>query len=86
MPKGLYILDDVFKGIRVAGGTPFFSGAKGKAKGEFGGLYVGGSKGKTSYGPKGGHIKKISPTTGKPIYYKKYEEKRSVKVAPPTEF
>lgn len=29
--------------------------------------------GKSSMGPRGGQIKKISPTTGKPIYYKKWE-------------
>lgn len=96
MGKGLYILEDVFKGIRVSGSTPFFSGAKGQAKGEFGGLYTGstgaskgagggGGGGKTNFGPRGGHIKGISPSSGKPIYYKKYEGKKSAKVAAPTE-
>jgi len=94
MPNGLYILDDVFKGIRLAGSTPFFSGAKGQAKGEFGGIYTGstgstgssgGGSAKSQFGPKGGHIKGTSPTTGKPIYYKKYTPKGSPKLAAPTE-
>lgn len=99
MSKGLYILDDVFKGIRVSGSTPYFSGAKGQAKGEFGGIYTGdtgastpttptktsGGGGKTNFGPRGGHIKGISPSSGKPIYYKRYEGKKSPKIAAPTE-
>ena len=66
-----YLFDDIFKGIKTVGegaGAPFYQGAKGKEKGQFGGQYVGPVK----WGPKGGHIKKISPTTGRPIYYKKW--------------
>jgi len=87
MPRSLYILDDIFKGIRTLGSTPFFSGAKGQAKGEFGGIYTGatGGGGKAQFGPKGGHIKSRSPTTGKPIYYKKWSPSNSPKIASPTE-
>ena len=34
---------------------------------------TGGGASKTFTGPRGGKIKKISPTTGKPIYYKPWE-------------
>jgi len=44
--------------------------------------YFGG--GDTSMGPRGGQIKKISPTTGKPIYYKKWEAKQGFNAHPVT--
>jgi hypothetical protein len=73
---GLYVKDEFFKGIRTVGsggGAPYYSGAKGNEKGEFAGIHTGSiGASKTQYGPKGGHISKISPTTGKPIYYKKW--------------
>ena len=76
MRKGLYVKDEFFKGIRTigsGGGAPYYSGAKGAEKGEFAGIHTGAiGAPKTQYGPKGGHISKISPTTGKPIYYKKW--------------
>ena len=89
MGKGLFVTDDVFKGIRTPGaGAPYFKGAKGASEGEFGGLYTGqiGSK-EGGYGPKGGHIKGVSPSSGKPIYYKKWSPsaKGGVKLARPTE-
>ena len=90
MKKGLFISDEFFKGIRTVGsggGAPYFSGAKGKEKGEFAGVHtgsigapmpnVGKPAAKTQFGPKGGHIKELSPTTGKPIYYKKWESGKS---------
>ena len=68
--------EEFFKGIRAIGGggnAPYFSGGKGNDKGEFAGLHTGQiGASRTQYGPKGGHIEKISPTTGKPIYYKKW--------------
>ena len=68
-----YVFEDIFKGIRAAGtGAPYFRGkVGGQQAGEMGGLYVGAQKPK--FGPRGGKIKKISPTTGKPIYYKKWQ-------------
>ena len=89
MGKGLFVTDDVFKGIRTPGaGAPYFKGAKGASGGEFGGLYTGQIGGKEGgYGPKGGHIKGVSPSSGKPIYYKKWSpsSKGGVKLARPTE-
>jgi hypothetical protein len=98
--KRLFISDDFFKGIRTVGGggnAPYFSGAKGRDKGEFAGVHTGSvgapmpnvgapaSGGKSSpkgqYGPKGGHIKEISASTGKPVYYKKWASGASNKVA-----
>ena len=87
MGKGLFIEDDFFKGIRTVGtgGTaPYYKGAKGQAAGEFGGMYTGQLGSKSSFGPKGGHIKKVSATTGKPIYYKKWDGSQAPKVAQPT--
>lgn len=69
-----FVLEDIFKGIRSTGegaGAPFFQGKKGQAKGQFGGQFAG-STGK-EWGPRGGHIKEISASTGKPIYYKQWE-------------
>ena len=68
-----YVFDAIFKGIRAAGsGAPYFRGnVGGQQAGEMGGLYVGQQKAKM--GPRGGKIKKLSPTTGKPIYYKKWQ-------------
>jgi len=69
-----YVFDDIFKGgIRVAGtGAPYFRGkVGGQQAGEMGGLYVGPQK--STVGPRGGKIKKISPSTGRPIYYKKWQ-------------
>ena len=93
MGKGLYIEDEFFKGIRTigtGGGAPYYKGAKAQGAGELGGMYtgqLGGGGAKTQYGPKGGHIKKLSATTGKPIYYKKWNAGNSnaVKLAQPTE-
>jgi hypothetical protein len=84
---GLYVLDEIFKGIRTPEGKPFFSGAKGQAKGEFGGLYTGniGASQKSTIGPRGGNIKGTSPTTGKPIYYQKWKPSARTKIAAPTE-
>ena len=39
---------------------------------EGGAPYFGGAASKPTMGPRGGKIKKVSPTTGKPIYYKKW--------------
>jgi len=68
-----YVFDDIFKGIRAIGsGAPYFRGkVGGQQAGEMGGLYVGPQKSTT--GPRGGKIKKLSATTGKPIYYKKWQ-------------
>ena len=68
-----YVNDDIFKGISApVSGAPYFRGKTGgQQSGEMGGLYVGAQK--TNFGPRGGKIKKISPTTGKPIYYKKWQ-------------
>ena len=83
--KRLFIADEFFKGIRTLGAganAPYFSGAKGGEKGEFAGIHTGQlGAAKTQYGPKGGHIKEISPTTGKPVYYKKWQAGASNKVA-----
>ena len=79
MSKGLFIKEEIFKAIRTiggGGGAPYFSGAKGTEKGEFAGIHTGdiGAQGaqKPHMGPRGGQIEKYSPTTGKPIYYKKW--------------
>lgn len=75
MSSNHFIEDGIFKGIRSIGerpGSPFFEGKSGgQQKGQFGGLYVG--PGKEAWGPKGGHIKGVSPVTGKKIYYKKWQ-------------
>jgi len=77
--KRLFIKEEIFKAIRAiggGGGAPYFSGAKGNEKGEFAGIHTGdiGAQGaqKSHMGPRGGQIEKYSPTTGKPIYYKKW--------------
>jgi len=80
---GLFILEDIFKGISTVGqdsAAPFFQGAKGQAKGQFGGQFTG-SLGK-EWGPRGGHIKEISAKTGKPIYYKQWEGKQQAVAQP----
>mgnify|MGYP003144286395 FL=1 len=83
--------------VGQGGNAPYFSGAKGNEKGEFAGVHTGSigapmpnvsapaagkqTSPKGQYGPKGGHIKEISPTTGKPVYYKKWSSGSSNKVA-----
>ena len=82
-----FVAEDIFKGIRAVGtqpGAPFFQGKfGGQAGGQFGGTYVG--VGKKEFGPRGGHIKKVSPTTGKPIYYKKWSPEHGSSPAPVAE-
>ena len=82
--KPHFVEEDVFKGVRTVGaapGAPFFQGKFGaQSSGQFGGAFVG-SKG-PEFGPRGGHIKEISPTTGKPVYYKKWQPKHGSVAAP----
>ena len=55
---------------------PFFKALEG------GTPYFGGG-GKATTGPRGGQIEKISPTTGKPIYFKKWSSGQGYKSHPP---
>jgi len=62
-----YLPQNLAKGM----GAPFFT----PNSGDTGGIYSGGigsQQESSSFGPRGGHIKGVSPDTGRPIYFKNW--------------